>query len=105
MPFGTQRSPSQYHIRIGPKLETSTIDEYKEAVCDKKLWLGRSSVAPVAYQVTLEPGIGQSREFESPREHTRINSWGIFLVHKLTCGKRESVGQQHSSKLDEQWNC
>ena len=49
------------------------------------------SVAPVAYQVILEPGIGQFREFESPRVHTRINSWGLFLVHKLTCGKRESV--------------
>ena len=31
-------------------------------------------VAPVAYQVILEPGIGQFREFESPRVHTRINS-------------------------------
>ena len=48
-------------------------------------------VAPVAHQVILEPGIGQFREFESPRVHTRINSWGFFLAHKLTCGKRESV--------------
>ena len=48
-------------------------------------------VAPVAYQVILEPGTGQFREFESPRDHTRINSWGLFLAHKLTCGKRESV--------------
>ena len=47
----------------------------------------------VAYQVTLEPGIGQFREFEPRRVHTstRINSLGLFLVHKLTCGKRESV--------------
>ena len=50
-----------------------------------------SPVAPVAYQVILEPGIGQFGEFEPPRVHTRINSWGLFLVHKLTCGKRESV--------------
>ena len=37
--------------------------------------------------------IDQFREFEPPRVHTRtrMNSWGIFLVHKLTCGKRESV--------------
>ena len=42
-------------------------------------------------QVILEPGIGQFREFESPRVHTRMNSWGLFLAHKLTCGKRESV--------------
>ena len=48
-------------------------------------------VAPVAYQVILERGTGQFREFESPRVHTRINSEGFFLVHKLTCGKRESV--------------
>ena len=37
-------------------------------------------VAPVAYQVILEPGVGQFREFESPRVYTRINSWGLFLV-------------------------
>ena len=48
-------------------------------------------VAPVAYQVIPEPGIGQIREFGLPRVHTRINSLGLFLVHKLTCGKRESV--------------
>ena len=48
-------------------------------------------VAPVAYQVILEPGIGQFRDFEPRRVHTRINSLGLFLVHKLTCGKRESV--------------
>ena len=48
-------------------------------------------VVPVAYQVILEPGIGQFREVEPRRVHTRINSWGLFLVHKLTRGKRESV--------------
>ena len=49
-------------------------------------------VAPVAYQVILEPGVGQFREFESLRVHTRsIYSWGLFLVHKFTCGKHESV--------------
>ena len=48
-------------------------------------------VAPVACQVILEPGIGQFREFEPRRVHTRINSLGLFLVHKLTCGNRESV--------------
>ena len=52
-----------------------------------------SPVAPLAYQVILEPGIivGQFREFESPRVNTRKDTWGLFLVHKLTCGKRESV--------------
>ena len=52
------------------------------------------SVALVAYQVILEPGIGQFREFEPRRVHTRINSLGVFLVHKLTCGKRESVSYE-----------
>ena len=47
--------------------------------------------APVACQVILEPGIGQFREVEPRRVHTRINSSGLFLVHKLTCGKRDSV--------------
>ena len=49
------------------------------------------SVAPVAYQVILEPGIGQFREFELRRVHTRMNLWRLFLVLNLTCGKRESV--------------
>ena len=48
-------------------------------------------VAPVAYQVVLEPGMGQFREFEPPRVRTRENSWGLFLVHKLTCGKHEDL--------------
>ena len=60
-------------------------------------WSGRAItpknalVAPVAYQVILEPDIGQFRGFELRRVHTRMNSLGLFLVHKLTCGKRESV--------------
>ena len=54
-------------------------------------WYHIKPVAPVAYQVIVEPGIGQFREFESPRVHTRINSWGLFLVHNFSRGKRESV--------------
>ena len=57
-------------------------------------------VAPVAYQVILGPGIGQFREFEPRRVHSRINSSGLFLVHNLTCGKRESVSEL--ATLDEQ---
>ena len=53
--------------------------------------VSKTPVAPVAYQVILEPGIGQFREFEPRRVHTRINSLGLFLVDKLTCGKRERV--------------
>ena len=51
----------------------------------------RVSVAPVAYQAILEPGVGQFREFEPRRVHTRIKSLGLFLGHKLTWRKRESV--------------
>ena len=50
-----------------------------------------NQVAPVAHQAILEPGIGQFREFEPPRVRTRINSWGLFLVQKLTCGKHKNV--------------
>ena len=49
------------------------------------------AIAPVGYQVILEPGMVQVREFESPRGHTRTNLLGLSLVHRLTCGKRESV--------------
>ena len=45
------------------------------------------SVAPVAYQVVLEPGIGQFREFDSPRVHTRINSWGLFSCAQIELRK------------------
>ena len=68
---------------------TTACPEAGKLICVQKKKNG--VVAPVAYQVILEPGIGQFREFESPRVHTRINSWGLFLAHKLTCGKRESV--------------
>ena len=49
------------------------------------------SVALVAYQVVLEPGIGQFREFEPRGVHTRNNSLGLFLVHKMAYGKLKSV--------------
>ena len=48
-------------------------------------------VAPVAYQVILEPGIGHFREFESPRVCILVLIRGDFIAHKSTCGKRESV--------------
>ena len=49
------------------------------------------TMASVAYQVILEPGIGQFCEFKARRAHSRHNPLGILLVHKLTRGKRESV--------------
>ena len=36
-------------------------------------------VAPVAYQVILEPGISQFREFEPRRVHAVIIRWDFFL--------------------------
>ena len=49
------------------------------------------ALAPVSYKVILKPGVSQCRKFESPRVHTRVNSRGRFLVHKLTREKRETV--------------
>ena len=72
-------------------------DRANELLCflagplQRQQWYYQDPVVPVAYQVILESGVGQFREFEPRREHTRINSWGLFLVHKLTCGKRESM--------------
>ena len=40
-------------------------------------------VAPVAYRVILEPGIGQFREFEPRRVHTRLNSLGLLCTNRL----------------------
>ena len=49
------------------------------------------TVAPVAYKVILEPGVGQFREFESPWVHTRINRRGLCLAHKLYTYKPEGT--------------
>ena len=76
----------------------SNVLDTKSGKCAMDSCCDKIPVAPVAYEVILEPGIGQFREFESSRVHTRINLWGLFLVHKLTCGKRESLIQQHSMK-------
>ena len=40
-------------------------------------------VAPVAYQVILEPGIGQFREFEPRRVHTRIDSLRLISCAQI----------------------
>ena len=59
----------------------------------------------MAYQVILEPGVGQFREFEPRQVHTRINSLGVFLVHKLTLWKaRERELATLDKKIDEQWD-
>ena len=50
-----------------------------------------------AYQVILEPGIGQFREFKPRRVHTRINSLGIFLVAQIDLRK---AGERELATLD-----
>ena len=56
-------------------------------------------VAPVAYEVILEPGIiGQFREFESPRVHTRINSWTFSSAQIDLQKARERELAKHSMK-------
>ena len=52
----------------------------------------------MAHQVILEPGLGQFREFEPSRVHTRINSWGLFLVHKIDLRKAR---ERELATLDE----
>ena len=54
-------------------------------------------VAPVAHQIILEPGIGQFREFEPPRVHTRVNSSG------LTCAQIDlrKARERELATLDE----
>ena len=65
--------------------------EYSSLVPGYHIMKKKKHVAPVAYQVILASGIGQFREVEPRQVHTQINSLGLFLVNKLTCGKRESV--------------
>ena len=57
-------------------------------------------VAPMAYGVILEPGIVRFREFNPPECIYSYKFVGtFFLVHKFTCGKRESVSYTtHSMK-------
>ena len=62
-----------------------------EECTDQALYSTWRPVAPVAYQVIVEAGIGQFREVESPRVHIRIKWWGPFFVQKLPCGERDSV--------------
>ena len=56
-------------------------------------------VAPVAYQVILEPGIGQFREFEPRRVHTRIKFVGTFSCAQIDLRKTR---ERELATLDEQ---
>ena len=52
----------------------------------------------MAYQVILGPGIGQFREFEPRRVHTRINSLGLFSCAQIDLQKAR---ERELSTLDE----
>ena len=67
-----------YLVKDGKKLRT--------AAAGPRQHKSRSPRWRMYQVITLEPGIGQFCEFEPRRVHTRINSLGLFLVHKLTCG-------------------
>ena len=55
-------------------------------------------VAPVAYQVILEPAIGQFREFEPHRVHTRIISLRLFSCAQIDLRKAR---ERELATLDE----
>ena len=81
-------------LRVIPGFSIDVAEWRSASFVDWTAWHSQKGrpVAPVEYQVILEPGGGgQFSEFEPTRVHTRKNSSGLFLVHKLTCGKRESV--------------
>ena len=69
---GCRRNASVYHVYPISRTTSEVRVKYM-------FW----AVAPVAYQGILEPGVGQFREFESPRVHTRIYSRGFLLGRKL----------------------
>ena len=55
-------------------------------------------VAPVAYQVILEPGIGQFREFESPR-----GAYSYIAVRTFSCAEIDlrKVRERELATLDD----
>ena len=52
----------------------------------------------MAYQVILEPGIGQFRDFESPRVRARINIRGTFFCSVIDLRKAR---ERELATLDE----
>ena len=74
-------------------------------VCSAQSVLCREcvSIALVAYQVILEPGIGQFREFESPRVHYWYKSVGTFARAQIDLPKaRERELATLDEKIDGQ---
>ena len=71
--------------QVKNRAKTTTSSMYNHARASERVHVTFKymPVAPVAYQVILEPGISQFREFEPRRVHTRMDSLGFFLVLKL----------------------
>ena len=65
-------------------------------------------VAPVAYQVILEPFIGQFREFErvppSAYSHKFVGTFFCAQIGLRKARERQLFSNSRS-KIDEQWNC
>ena len=55
-------------------------------------------ISPVAFQVILEPGIGQFREFDPRRVHARVNSLGLFSCAQIDFRKAR---ERELATLDE----
>ena len=71
------RAQTDYYYLVDPGSYTAVVPR---RVADL-VYILSQPVAPVAYEVILEPGIGQFREFDPRQEHTRKSSWGLVLVH------------------------
>ena len=88
--FYSFRAQTDQHLTLLTLIAT-TLTVVPREVADLNPFAGRLGGVSVS---SSEPGIGQFREFEPRRVHTRINSWGqIFFLctNGLTCGKRERV--------------
>ena len=88
--------PLVYHTPLGPPASCTLspgVHKISHSPQDTtpgdNIFKSQNFITGVCYLVSVT--VGQFREFESPRVHTRNNSWRLFLVHKLTCGKRESM--------------
>ena len=64
-------------------------------------------VAPVAYQVILEPGIGQFHELESPRPPSADSNKFVGTFSCAQIGLRETRERELATldeKIDEKWD-
>ena len=62
----------------------------------------KKPVAPVAWVIILEPGMGQFHEFESPRVRTCTKFVGTFSSAQIDLRKAR---EREYATVDEQWDC